>query len=382
MTHLKKEGHDVFLLYFQIQSFSKPKNLDALYEAWPDRVAHVEVSGNLKGKGPAITPRYALYRKILGLGHKLPRSLRPSFYSLSDVIGGADRWVPRRAGGKLREVVEAFKPEAVVCEYAVLSAFLDEFDSGVIKIIDTHDKFTDRNSNIGRQGILPWLSFTKSQERKALLRADHVIAIQQEEAAYFRGLTAGRSAVHLVEQLSELPVVSDASDSPGVFGLIGSPNPFNLEGLAWFYESIWPKITNAVPGAKMVLAGSICGRVPAPSGVVEIGFVKDRVDFYNQCSFVVNPVRGGTGLKIKSVEALFHARPLVTTKHGASGLLDLYPDGIMACDDPGAFAEACILLLKDQEKVRSMSRMASESARRVGDKSSASLEECLQPRKR
>lgn len=377
ISHLKSLGHDVFLLYFPIHSFSEPKDLTLLHAAWPDRMLRVPVSGSVRSKGPSISLRYALYRKLLGFGRNLPRGLAPSFYSCMDVLGGTDRWLPRKINDVVDDVVARFKPEAVFCEYVVLSALFDRFGSDVVKVVDTHDKFTDRNRVTAKSGGGPWISFTRSQERRALMRADHVIAIQEEEAAYFRDLIGNNRSIQVVEQLSELPVVTDVSGVSNVFGLIGSPNPFNLEGLEWFYESILPRIRKAVPEAELLLAGSICGRIPKPEGVTEIGFVRDRLDFYNRCRFVINPVRGGTGLKIKSVEALSHARPLVTTRHGASGLLDRYSDGIVAVDAPDSFADACISYLKDQDAALKASRLAIGTAERMRKSSSENLQACL-----
>jgi hypothetical protein len=51
-----------------------------------------------------------------------------------------------------------------------------------------------------------------------------------------------------------------------------------------------------------------------------VGSVDALSDFYKDCDVVINPERGGTGIKIKSLDAMAHGMPLLTTVAGAIGL--------------------------------------------------------------
>jgi len=68
---------------------------------------------------------------------------------------------------------------------------------------------------------------------------------------------------------------------------------------------------------------------------------------YRRASVVINPQQFGTGLSIKSVDALLHGRPLVTTASGARGLEDGIDVAFRRADSAEAFAEAVIELLVD-----------------------------------
>jgi glycosyltransferase involved in cell wall biosynthesis len=57
-----------------------------------------------------------------------------------------------------------------------------------------------------------------------------------------------------------------------------------------------------------------------PEGVKKMGRVPDLEPYYRQAAVVINPVPYGSGLKIKSVEALAFGKCLVTTATGVQGL--------------------------------------------------------------
>jgi hypothetical protein len=57
-----------------------------------------------------------------------------------------------------------------------------------------------------------------------------------------------------------------------------------------------------------------------PRGVRIVGEVDSVRELYSDCSLVINPVVAGTGIKIKTIEALCHFRPLVTWPSGVEGI--------------------------------------------------------------
>jgi hypothetical protein len=68
------------------------------------------------------------------------------------------------------------------------------------------------------------------------------------------------------------------------------------------------------------VAGNVSGtlEVDVP-GVIRLGPVADLRPLYSQARVVINPAVAGTGLKIKTLEALGHLRPIVTWPIGTDG---------------------------------------------------------------
>jgi hypothetical protein len=52
------------------------------------------------------------------------------------------------------------------------------------------------------------------------------------------------------------------------------------------------------------------------------GVVDDVAPLYREARVAINPAVAGTGLKIKTMEALQHLRPIITFPHGVDGVTD------------------------------------------------------------
>jgi len=91
----------------------------------------------------------------------------------------------------------------------------------------------------------------------------------------------------------------------------------------------------------------------------------------------VVPLRLGSGLKIKLVEALSHGRAVVTTDVGAQGLEVLAGSAFVLADDPVAFAEACADLLSHPDRRHAQEDQAVLAAERY-----FSAEACYEPLRR
>lgn len=139
----------------------------------------------------------------------------------------------------------------------------------------------------------------------------------------------------------------------------GFGHPPNEDAAVWLAESIFPKVLEQVPDARLYLVGSNpTARVEelAQGRVVVTGFVEDDVlrDFYSKSRVAVVPLRFGAGIKSKVVEALQQGLPLVTTAVGAQGLAGLERVARVH-DEEEAMAGALVELLTNADTWRLMS---------------------------
>jgi glycosyltransferase involved in cell wall biosynthesis len=65
---------------------------------------------------------------------------------------------------------------------------------------------------------------------------------------------------------------------------------------------------------------------------------------------VIAPIRFGAGVKVKTVQALQHGVPVVSTSCGAEGIDTYGIDAIDVADDPNAFAGLLVTLLTDKAR--------------------------------
>jgi glycosyltransferase involved in cell wall biosynthesis len=87
------------------------------------------------------------------------------------------------------------------------------------------------------------------------------------------------------------------------------------------------------------------GKIP---GVTVTGGVPSVDPYYENAQVVICPIRYGSGTRIKILEAMANERPVVSTTIGCEGIQVTEGQDILIGDDPLAFANACVSLLKDR----------------------------------
>jgi polysaccharide biosynthesis protein PslH len=273
-----------------------------------------------------------------------------------------DHWL-----GAARALQQQRQYARVLVPYVNYSKFFEAFPDPCLKILDAIDAF----SNTGRQlraKKVYWTSYSYSQEdeTRGLLRAQRIIAIQAREAAYFRQLVGSACQVYTVGHLAESPGASTPPTPFPRLGYIGSRknNLVNVQAVQWCLREIWPAVRKRLPNAELWLAGEAGETVEVAPGVCHLGPVPSLTDFYRDCPVLINPARRGTGLKIKTIEALMHGRPVITTSIGAEGLESFIGHGLSVCDSAGEFAKTAIGLLSDLPQAR---QLGEESLRIMRD---------------
>jgi glycosyltransferase involved in cell wall biosynthesis len=248
------------------------------------------------------------------------RKLQAAFGSHRRYRFGIDEWYDPVIDREIDRLHAELKFDVVIVEYVFLSRALLRFGPETLKIIDTHDMFTDRHRRYLAQGQRPrWFSTSAAEEAKGLDRADVVIAIQDDERAAFSALT--RRPVITLGHVVALKEAAAASDRSRML-FVASDNAINVDGLNWFLDQVMVLITARQPDANLVLAGSIGNAIDDRPGVTKLGRVDDLAPVYADSAVVVNPVQFNTGLSIKNLEALGFARPLVTSPVGTEGIED------------------------------------------------------------
>lgn len=79
-----------------------------------------------------------------------------------------------------------------------------------------------------------------------------------------------------------------------------------------------------------------------------LGFVKDTKSLYAEAGVVISPLRAGSGLKIKLIEALAHGKAVVATPKTLQGVEALFSQAVCLAEDPDKFASAVTELLIDR----------------------------------
>jgi len=95
----------------------------------------------------------------------------------------------------------------------------------------------------------------------------------------------------------------------------------NAKGLRDFLRFSWPRVIESHPDAELHVVGAV-GNVLTGNehNVRRLGGLDNIADVYRRARLVINPAVAGTGLKIKTVEALAHLKPMVLWPSGLDGV--------------------------------------------------------------
>lgn len=210
--------------------------------------------------------------------------------------------------------------DIILVNYIFQSKVLEYIPKKILKIIDTHDRFSDRHIMMQKNGLEADFYFTvDKEEKKGLDRADIVLAIQENEANFFRSIT--KTNIKVLPHIESFHNIGWESKSLRKIGFIGSGNSVNLKSINIFIESFLQIVSDKNLDIELLIAGSICDKIELESEhIKKLGFVESSEEFYKKVDLIINPLILGTGLKIKSVEAIAYGLPILSTTVGFEGL--------------------------------------------------------------
>lgn len=151
--------------------------------------------------------------------------------------------------------------------------------------------------------------------------------------------------------LADYPLDNSAADFPSVF-FIGSLDWMpNIEGLQWFFEEVWASVVEVFPNLQCYIAGR-----NAPDwflkqvipNVVFVGEVPDAIEFMQSKAVMICPLFSGSGMRIKIIEAMALAKPIVATSIAAEGINCQSGDNILIADSPDDFVKALLKCVKSE----------------------------------
>lgn len=205
--------------------------------------------------------------------------------------------------------------EACIVQYFYLTKLFDEIDIP-IKVLSTHDSFAYRNLRVNDNSLY----LTASEEAKAMQRATHILALQESERNYFEHLSP-LSKTYTVYNYYPFHY-SEIIDNKNIL-FLSSKNPYNINGIKWFIDEVLPLIVEDFPTCKLIIGGMICEELSSYAFMKNIelqGYVDNAEKFYSQGDVAINPVFQGTGLKIKTFEAISYDKVVITHPHSQEGI--------------------------------------------------------------
>ena len=265
--------------------------------------------------------------------------------------------------------------DVVVCDFLFPSVNIHQpllrpsllFQHNVEAVIWRRHAETQRNPFLRRLFHTQWQRM-RDFERAACQRYDAIVAVSPQDRA-------------IMEAEYGAPVVRDIPTGVDTeyFRASGQvePDPYHLvftgsmdwlpndDAMKYFVRTVFPKVRAACPEASL----TIVGRNPFPSltsltrtcpSIKVTGQVADVRPYMERAAVYVIPLRIGGGTRLKVFEAMAMGKPIVSTAIGVEGLPIANGTDALVADEPDAFAEAVIRLLRDRALAKRVGEAAAE----------------------
>jgi glycosyltransferase involved in cell wall biosynthesis len=250
-----------------------------------------------------------------------------------------DEWYDVNLTDWVAKLQTRYAYDVIHANYVWYAPLFEKLPRDFVAVIDSHDVFADRHIRYIEAGMEPkWFYTSVEEENRALKTADVVLAIQRAEAEAFhdRGfenvICLPFMDVGLTGHKWRPPI--RVYQEKIVTGYVGSANDWNILSMDDFLRALgqyggdWP--------GRLLVAGAVSERIDhrlLVPRVTLLRHVDDLVAFYGSIDVALNPMVGGTGLKIKTIEALQFETPVLSTLDGMIGLEEYWRLPIFQTND-------------------------------------------------
>lgn len=247
--------------------------------------------------------------------------------------------------------------DIVQVESSQLASMVPDCDTPIV--LDEHNvefKLLDRIAD-NETGARRWFgqleaAKARREELSAWARADGVVFTSQADLSVMHRIDPGKRA-KVVANGVDVEHFAPASGPPDADLIVftGSINyrP-NTDAVDYFNRAMFPQVRRVRPSARFVVVGQGAPEWlvrTAPPGVEFTGYVPDIRPYLERAAVVVVPLRSGSGTRLKILEALATARPVVSTTVGCEGLSVVDGQHVSIVDEPDQFAREVTSLMSD-----------------------------------
>lgn len=206
----------------------------------------------------------------------------------------------------------------------------------------------------------------KRFELETLQDYDFLVPISETDLVKFRklGYANGAAAIPIgldLEQYDAVPIDMPLQQAMSM-AFIGSLDWMpNLEGLSWFSQEIWPEIERKFPTIELHIAGR-----HAPKSLINQssdrfivhGEVEDARQYLIEHPITIVPLRSGSGMRAKILEAMALGRVVLTTTLGLEGIPAVNGEHVLVADHAEDFVRHLEFLQSHPESMRQIAAAA------------------------
>lgn len=279
---------------------------------------------------------------------------------------------------KAGDVCENGKYDTIIAEFSEMGQYLHKnpYLSAIHKVISCHrcitasyEKYTmleEVRFKLYLKSLLQLRGLQK-YEFNMYRSADRVLVLTPQDRftmqyyAQDLAVSVTPSGVD-IKYLEELPPVKK---EPIILLTGFMSDPANEDGVLWFYHHVWPALRERHSEVRFYIVGAgagprIMGLAEKDDRITVTGFVEDLRPYRNMASVFITPVRLGSGMRTKVLEAMAGGIPVVSTSLGMAGLDAQTGVNCLVADTPELFTQSVEWLLTDSALAQRMAKNAKE----------------------
>jgi sugar transferase (PEP-CTERM/EpsH1 system associated) len=275
---------------------------------------------------------------------------------------------------QIRDLTSRVAYDVIQIEFPFLTHYLEAVEprSRAKKILSMHNieslRF-ERELQLSQWGkrrfvLLGDHLFFRAWEKKALRQFDGIVTVSDSDRRWAQRHAPG-ALVELIPNGVDTDYFSPATQiapehDPYIVFTGAMDYPPNVDAASWFCNEILPELQKKISH----LGFKIVGKSPHPQivelgkrdGVEVTGTVADIRSYIAGALALVVPLRSAGGTRLKILEAMAMARPVISTSIGAEGLALTPGTDILIADDPQQFVEHVQLLVRSPETSNHLGR--------------------------
>lgn len=260
------------------------------------------------------------------------------------------------AARKIKTLINEYKPDHIYCQLLRTAEYVK--DIPIPKTLDYQDVFS--------YGVKRRIS-KASWFMRPFLRMEYKRLLKYEAMAF--NLFENKTIISYPDReliphpdREEIVVIPNGVDhtyftpreAERKYDLVFTGNmayPPNVDAAVYLAEEIMPIVWETLPAAKVLIAGASPERrvLALSSDRVRIsGWMDDIRDAYAEARLFIAPMRIGTGLQNKLLEAMSMKRPSITTPLANDALKAIANEHILVGESPQELARHIVNLLTDE----------------------------------
>jgi polysaccharide biosynthesis protein PslH len=287
--------------------------------------------------------------------HRILNTLRVATYDLP-------RWIPQLFAQDIRdriqELIRSQSFDVIYLQMVKTILYLPECH-GIPIVVDFVDAwslnlFRQAQAQKGWKKAFYTLQSRRmgAYERKIMGQIAHGIIsskTDQQTIGNFPNLSVVPNGV----RYPKTPIVHVPTDRVSMIFVGNMAYPPNIAAISYFVTEVFPLVQARSPQCELIIIGpnppeTLVSDCTQP-GVQFLGFVPDLNEYLARATVSVAPMRSGSGIQNKVLEAMASGIPVVATTVGLGGIQATPGQHLLVEDQPEPIAEAILRIFQDPE---------------------------------